>query len=156
MLPPENSSPKPQGKEKFSELRGAFDAFFSEKPIKGILQSMDELFTLSFSERSFPLEVQEADEHYLVTAKLPGISRQQIDIEMLKQSLIITVTHHAELEKKNDKTTSIHREQSLKKLSRTVSFHKPINEKDITANHKDGLLVIIIPKIKGKRISINE
>ncbi|MBM7692601.1 HSP20 family protein [Peribacillus deserti] len=152
---PDHSS-KPPRKEPFSELRSAFDLFFSEKPIKGILQSMDELFTLSFTERSFPLDVQEKDDRYIVAAQLPGIPRQQIDIEMLKQSLVITVTQQAALEKRNDLNSDIHREQSLRKMSKTISFNKPINDKNITANHKDGLLLVTVPKIKGKRISISE
>ncbi|WP_409298137.1 Hsp20/alpha crystallin family protein [Peribacillus sp. SCS-26] len=156
MKQPDSSSKEPR-KEPFSEIRSAFDSFFQEKPVKGFLQSIDELFSHSlFTERSFPVEIHEDSNDYTVSAKLPGIPRQQIHIEMIKQSLMITVVDTVETESRNDSKALVHREKMSKAMSRTIAFTKPVNEKLITASHKDGVLIITVPKIRGKKISISE
>ncbi|WP_026694862.1 Hsp20/alpha crystallin family protein [Peribacillus kribbensis] len=156
MTSPEKPVPRHK-KESFFDLRQAFDSFMGERPIKGLLQSMDELFTFQFADRHhFPVDVREEENHFLVSAKLPGIPRQQIHIEAIRQSLMITVTHKEETEMRSAGSRSYYRGQSLNTSSRTISFAKPIDEKNISASHKDGLLIVTVPKIRGKRITISE
>lgn len=146
-----NKNRKSSHGEVFNDFLTTIDRLFAEKPIKGLLQSMDDFF--STFERGFPVELIEKETHFHIKATLPGIKRDQIDIEMLAQGVIITV--------KNAKVLKIHdnKGQSRKKhtsniVSRTISLPKPIDEQKATASHRDGVLEIKVPKLRGKRIAI--
>lgn len=141
--------------EVFNEFKTTMDRIFAEKPLKGILQSMDDFFTAS-QERSFPVEIIESKTDYLIKAILPGVKREHIDIEMLAQGVIISVKNQEAFIETNDTQRMTRKKHTSIARSRTVSLSKPIDERKATASHRDGVLQIKIPKLKGTRISINE
>lgn len=132
----------------FSDFMQNMDHLFGGKPIGGILQSVDEFFQNSSTNRSFPLEMIEEPHAYIVKAKLPGIKSQQISIELYNQSLTITVQNDKQ------KESSTHSYRSQQTITRNITFLKPINDQNIIAEHKDGLLEITVPKKRGKEIKI--
>ncbi|CAH0345499.1 Hsp20/alpha crystallin family protein [Bacillus sp. CECT 9360] len=148
-------NPKPSQSEVFNEFKTTMDRIFAEKPLKGILQSMDDFFGAS-QERSFPVEIIERKTDYLIKAILPGVKRQQIDIEMLSQGVIISVKNLETGIETNDNQRLSKKKHTSSGRSRTISLSKPIDERKATASHRDGVLEIKIPKIRGTRISINE
>ncbi|PLT34912.1 Hsp20/alpha crystallin family protein [Bacillus sp. V5-8f] len=137
----------------FNEFMTTMDRLFAEKPLKGILQSMDDFF--GSIERSFPVEISEKDTYYHIKAALPGIKREQIDIEMLSQGVVISVKNYVQAVKFTANKAP-KRRPSPNTVSRTINLAKPIDEQRATANHRDGVLEIKIPKLKGKRITIND
>ncbi|WP_042346478.1 Hsp20/alpha crystallin family protein [Bacillus massiliigorillae] len=136
----------------FSDFISNIDQLFSGKPIGGALQSMDSFFHNSTMNRSFPIEMTEEHDSYIVRAKLAGIKQQQINIEAYNQSLMITVHNYEQSHQhdKNGKTLS--QKQAFQTVSRSVTFVKPINDQGIIAQHNDGLLEVVVPKIKGKEV----
>ena len=120
----------------------------------GLLQSIDDFFMQPSQNRSFPIEMEEKDNMYIVKAKLPGISKQQINIEAFNQTLVITVQNQETFTKKNSNNQTYESRHSKQIIQRNVTFVKPINEKAITAGHNNGLLEIIVPKIKGTTVKI--
>ncbi|RFU65500.1 Hsp20/alpha crystallin family protein [Peribacillus glennii] len=136
----------------FNEFMTTMDRLFAEKPIKGLLQSMDDFF--GTIERGFPVEIIEKDTHFHIKAALPGVKREQIDIEMLAQGVIISVKNFVQPVKMTGNKTPAKRKQSSKTVSRTITLSKPIDEQRATASHRDGVLEIKVPKLKGKRIAI--
>lgn len=136
----------------FSDLIFNMDQLFSGKPVGGVLQSMDHFFTNSSMNRSFPIEMTEEQDSYIVKAKLPGIKQQQINIEAYNQSLVINVQHYEKTHQKDNNGQTISQKQSVHSTTRNVTFVKPIDDQKIVAQHTDGLLEIIIPKLKGKEV----
>lgn len=143
----EESSPN-KGREPVNHMMKAMNDFFQQRPTKGFLESMDQLFISSPFNGSFPMELIENDKAYKVQAKLPGIKKENIEIDVLPQHITISV--------KQSKKSTQNKEVSHQKdtLSRTIPFTKVINSRNVTAVYEDGLLTVTIPKIKGKKIEI--
>jgi HSP20 family molecular chaperone IbpA len=139
--------------EPFTHFINKMDRLFSERPPKGMLQSLDDFFS-STKERSFPVDIHETNSDYILTATLPGIARSQISIDVLTQA--VTITAKRDGRHKQLKTQGMfQKEVSVGNISRTISFPKPIDEAKVTARHRDGILTLHLPKIKGNRIEIN-
>ncbi|RRN69745.1 Hsp20/alpha crystallin family protein [Peribacillus simplex] len=138
--------------EPFTHFINKMDRLFSERPPKGMLQSLDDFFG-STKERSFPVDVHETNSEYTLTATLPGIARSQISIDVLTHAVTISAKH---VDRQQHKTQGMfQKEVSDGTFSRTISFPKPIDEAKVTARHRDGILTLHLPKIRGNRIEIN-
>jgi HSP20 family protein len=148
---------KNESHESFGELMKPLNQFFDNTPVKGFLQQMDELFQSHFSVTpSFNVEVSETEQDYLISSKLPGINRDQIDIDILDYSVTISIHSSESLTEEDENGGIVRRQRSLQRLSRTIPLSQPINERKAKASYKDGLLKITIPKQKGKKIFLDE
>ncbi|MCA1058374.1 Hsp20/alpha crystallin family protein [Rossellomorea aquimaris] len=140
----------------FGDLMNSMNEFFHEKPMKGMLQSIDEFFASSSNPfGSFPVELSETDDHYVVSAELPGVTKEQIQLDVYPQSITISVTNKETYSEESEKHQTIKRKQSLRKSSRTISFPRVVNEKKVKASYKDGLLTVKVNKESGNRIQID-
>ncbi|MEK3797517.1 Hsp20/alpha crystallin family protein [Peribacillus sp. FSL H8-0477] len=148
-----NEKKEPYRHEVLNEFVSKMDRLFADKPIKGMLQSMDDFFTSSNSSRSFPVEIVETEHEYQISASLPGVKRQHIGIEVLPQAIMIKVKVP---DKANNPLRNNGLRRTIDRLSRTISLYKPFDDKKINAQHRDGILQLTVPKLKGKTISINE
>ncbi|MEH7108585.1 MULTISPECIES: Hsp20/alpha crystallin family protein [Bacillaceae] len=151
-----NNSKKPIP-DPFGELVKSMNNFFSEKPIKGFLQSIDDLFKTPFPfEGGFVAETVESGNEYIVTAELPGVKREQIHLNITGNYLTISV-ENKELETAEDQNRQFYSRRFVQqRSSRTISLPQAINEKKIKASYRDGLLQIRIPREQGKIIEIDE
>ena len=149
------NDPKRNRQEPFGEIIKSMNQFFHEKPIKGFLQTIDDFFKNPFPAVSFPVEVRETDNEHIITAELPGVKRDQIQIHVLGSSLTITVHKEEIITEQDDIHRTYRNRQSYQRLSRTISLNHAINERKIKASHHDGLLEIRIPKLRGKKIVID-
>lgn len=142
-------------KEPFGEIMKSMNAFFSERPIKGILESIDEFFKNPFTQLSFPVELTETDKEYIITAELPGIKKEQIQIDSIGNRLTISINNIEELTEDDEINHVYRRRHSIQKSSRSIHLPVPINEKQVQAKYMDGLLQIRIPRKSGKSIQID-
>ena len=144
-------------KDPFNELMKPLDAFFNETPIKGFLQSIDDLFETSFPtfQPSFQVKTSETDSEYIVSAQLPGVNKEQIEIDLMDRYITITVQSQEEIIEEDENQKTFRKQQSLQRLIRTIPFPQPINEKQVKASYENGLLQITVPKIKGKQIYLD-
>ncbi|WP_019241961.1 MULTISPECIES: Hsp20/alpha crystallin family protein [Bacillus] len=150
-----NKLPSKRNKnDPFFDFVTSMDHLFSGKPLGGFLQTMDGFFQNSGLNKSFPIEMTEEKHAYIIKAKLPGINKQQINIEAFKQSLQISVQHNESLNQHDSKGNTISSQKTSKTITRSITFVKPINDKGVQAEHRDGLLEITVPKIKGKEVKI--
>ena len=92
---------------------------------------------------SFMMDVQENDDNYVVEATLPGVTRDEIDVELNEGRLNISVNKKdsEEVAKRN----YIHRETSEYRAVRSV-FLKDADTVGLTATLKDGVLEVNVPK----------
>lgn len=150
-----NKLPSKRNKnDPFFDFVSNMDHLFSGKPVGGFLQTLDGFFQNSAMNKSFPIEMIEEKHDYIIKAKLPGIKKQQINIEAFNQSLLITVNHSSSLDHQDSKGNVINSQQSFRTVTRSITFVKPINDKGVHAEHRDGLLEITVPKIRGKEVKI--
>ncbi|NQD64533.1 Hsp20/alpha crystallin family protein [Bacillus haikouensis] len=142
-------------KKGFGDLMHSMNEFFHEKPMKGMLQSIDEFFTSASNPfNSFPVEFKELEDFYLVTAELPGVKKEQINLEVFPNFVTITITNMEHYSEENKNNQVIRKKQSMNRSSRTIPFPSLVNDKDVKASYKDGLLQIKVEKQTGRKISI--
>ena len=102
-------------------------------------------------------DITEAKDHYMITLDVPGVSQEQLTIEVENQQLKISGEKHKEITDKNDETKHIYFERSFGKFTRTFNLPPEIKSEDIQAHYQDGVLKVAIPKVKKeepKKISI--
>jgi HSP20 family molecular chaperone IbpA len=152
--PNQNNKNKP---EPFGDFRKKMNDFFNEKPIKGFLQSIDDFFNNPFPPGfGFPVETVDNGKEYIVSAELPGIKREQIQLNIQGNLLTITVDNQ-QLELEEDEINQVFKQKQFRQYSsRTIALPQTINEKKIKASYRDGLLQIHIPRERGRNIHIED
>ena len=152
----ENKRNKEEKHEPFGELMRSMNHFFHERPMKGLLQTMDEFFKnpTPFSS-PFPIDVEETDKQYIIIAELPGVNREQIHLDILGHYITISVHSVESYTEEDDRKNIVKRRQSMQKSTRTIPLPQPINENMVKASYQNGLLKIQLPKLKGKEIVID-
>ena len=99
---------------------------------------------------NFNTDVIDKGESYFLQAELPGFEKEEIKVDLDKDTLTITATHNEE--KKLSKHNYIRQERCYHSYCR--SFHIPgIKKEDISAVYNNGVLEISLPK---ENIAITE
>lgn len=132
----------------FSDMNRLFDAFFSSN---GAAQS-------SLGRRWVPaMDLVEEGDHLVLKADLPGLTREDVDIEVKDGVLAISGERKDDHEEKADGYYRV--ERTFGRFSRTLSLPKGIEADGIVADFADGVLEIRIPKPaerKPHKIEIGE
>jgi HSP20 family protein len=109
------------------------------------------------TELSIKVDVKEDDKSYTVRADVPGVKKEdiQVDIDGNVVSLRAEAKQEKE-EKKGEKT--IYSERSYGMVSRSFSLPDEVDAKGAKAEYKDGVLNLTLPKKAnggGKRITVS-
>lgn len=89
-------------------------------------------------------EVEEADDHYLLTLEMPGVPEDQIKLEVVDQQLTISGERRAKEEHKSDGT--YYTERRFGSFMRSFALPAGVDADQIEANYEHGLLRIYVPK----------
>ena len=95
------------------------------------------------------IEVKQNKDDYKVKVQLPGINKDDIEIEIDNDFMTITAEIQEEKEEKEEaeKNARYHTSEfRYGKYQRTISFDQPIKADEASAKYKDGVLKITIPK----------
>ena len=114
-------------------------------------RALDEAFTSSVSGETArvwvpAIDLIETKDAYLVRAELPGVDRANIEITFEKNILTISGQKSALIDGKNEELRVFAAERVSGAFSRSLRMPEYIDGDRITAEHKDGLLTITIPK----------
>lgn len=122
--------------------------------INKMFEDLNQIFYGQGGYKSFPLDLVEIENGYMVIAEMPGVEKQ--DIHMNFEDGILTIEADR---KKDDKATYLINERDVMHLKRSVNFGD-INEDSISAKLENGLLKITIltkePEEKPKKSIIIE
>lgn len=103
------------------------------------------------------INVAESDRDYKVTAELPGMDEQDIELSLHRDHLTIKGEKKQEHEEKGN---GFHRvERSYGSFQRMIPLPQEVNAEQVTANFQKGVLTITLPKLPevqsgAKRIAI--
>lgn len=89
-------------------------------------------------------DVRETDTHYVVSVDLPGMNKNEIQVELKGDQLIISGERKEE-HTSNKEGTRIE-ERSFGKFERIFSLPSSVDATKIEAQHKEGVLRVAIPK----------
>lgn len=127
-----------------------------ERSFDDMFSMMDDFFkTPDKVVRKFKLDVIKNEEAYLVEAEIPGVKRENIEIDFENDLLYIRVKHEEVNEEENKHY--IHRERRIEAMERVLRF-EDVNFENIQAKLESGILKVILPKMplieNKKRIEI--
>jgi len=92
------------------------------------------------------VNVRENDDEYLVEMAVPGMKKEDFQIEVNNNVLTIRSEVKNEQEKKEGETYT-RREFSYQSFYRSFSLNHPeVDESKIKATYKDGILSVVLPK----------
>ncbi len=108
------------------------------------------------------IEVKQTDTEYRVKVQLPGVNKDDIDVELDNDFLTVSAEIEEENEQKKEKEINekYHTcEFRYGRYQRTISFDEPIKAAEAFAEYKNGVLSITIPKqqiekTKSKKLEI--
>lgn len=90
------------------------------------------------------VDVQETDKLFVFTAELPGLGKD--DIEITLEENLLTLSGARELEEQDEGETYHRIERSYGKFSRSFTLPSQVDNTQVAATFKDGLLTIEVPK----------
>jgi len=102
------------------------------------------------------VDVYETDEAYVVNAELPGMSKEDITIDVKDRILTVTGERSDENEMKRERY--YRKERFFGRFERSFSLPEGVDSEMITAELKNGVLKVSIPrpeKNKPKRITVH-
>lgn len=105
---------------------------------------------------SIKLDVTESETAYSVKAELPGVEKNDIDVHVDGPAVTINAKVERSKEQK-DGERLIRRERYSGAFSRSFTLANAIDESNVTAEYKDGVLSLTLPKKASpdrKRIEI--
>lgn len=92
---------------------------------------------------NFNTDVIDKGDSYLLQAELPGFQKEDINIDLDKDTLTISASHSEEKNEKKDNYVK----QERRYNSYCRSFHIPgIRKDEITAAYNNGILEVSLPK----------
>jgi HSP20 family protein len=112
-----------------------------------------------FNEFSPRVNVTERDNEFEVTAELPGLTENDIDITLTRDAITLKGQKKQETEDKGDNYYRM--ERSFGSFSRTISLPTGVIDPDnVEAEFKHGVLTIVLPKLEealpaSRRITVN-
>ncbi|PEJ03938.1 Hsp20/alpha crystallin family protein [Bacillus wiedmannii] len=124
------------------------DDFFEQTPLRNVIADLNHFFQKGNRLLTFPVDLYEVGEELVVTAELPGIQKEQIQIEIQSEYLKVSVKEEI-LEEVEEETSHNYyrRERSISEASRLIKLPYSINKKEAKASYQNGVLEIRAPKL---------
>lgn len=94
------------------------------------------------------VDISETDKEYLVKGELPGVSKDDVSIELHNGVLTLSGERRYEKEDKGEKYHRV--ERAYGSFSRSFSVPDNVDQKAISADFKDGLITVHLPKSAQK------
>ena len=102
------------------------------------------------------MDLVETGDHYVLRADLPGLSEQDVSIEL--ESNVLTISGERKLEHKLEKGGYRRVERAYGSFSRALTLPEGINPEAVSAHFDRGVLEVSIPKpeqIKPRKVTIS-
>jgi HSP20 family protein len=102
------------------------------------------------------VDIYDKDDHIMLKAELPGVDKEQIEVDV--KDRVLTLKGERVLDNEVKEGSYFRRERSFGKFERRFVLPVSVNVDDIKATYKDGLLRVEIPKpvdSKPKQITVH-
>jgi HSP20 family protein len=133
-----------------------FDKVFDKMLETNFPEVIDQVGVTPYSNSAYPkVNVYEYDDKVGIVAEIPGLSKKQIKVDVEDNILTISGDKHSVWD--DAKAKVLRRELKQSSFKRSFTLGELLDGDDISANFKDGVLSIEIPKVepaKPKKHSI--
>lgn len=137
----------------------ALSPWFNRDPFALLQQEMDDLLTqfrtagagngATLAVLSPAVDVSETNDAIQIRMDVPGMKPEELDIEVSGNTIRIRGEHKEEKEEKGKTFHRIERRQGS--FSRSLSLPAAVKEGKVTADYKDGVLSIVLPKTEESK-----
>ena len=106
--------------------------------------------------RRIKIDVTEKDGEYKVLAEIPGVKKDDIQVDIEGDVVSITAEARAEKDVKEGERV-IHSERYFGKVSRSFRLGQEVDQAKASAKYTDGVLELVLPKklaASAKRVTI--
>ncbi len=105
----------------------------------------------------YPLiDIVDTKDELVIYAELPGVNKDDVKVKI--HNNILTISGERKEPELPEKANCLVREREFGKFMRSVRLPYPVEVSKVSAEYKDGILKIILPKkeeVKPKEIQIN-
>jgi HSP20 family protein len=103
------------------------------------------------------VDIKENEKEFVIEAELPGIKKEEVDIQVDDDRLTISVQKNEQTDEEKD--NYIRKERSYTAMVRSFAISN-VEVENVNAKFENGLLFITLPKkqqeaVKGKQIQIS-
>jgi HSP20 family protein len=120
-------------------------AFARWDPIRDLLALQQRLDRFAPGSEGWapPVDLHETEDRYVITAEIPGLARDDVQIEAHDGRLTLSGTRR----ERSTRCEQYHRvERGHGTFSRSFQVPQAIDVEGITADLKDGVLTVVVPK----------
>ena len=96
------------------------------------------------------VDILENGREVIVTADLPGVSANNIELSLQNNILTVRGERHFEKETKEENYRCMERQYGS--FSRSFALPVVVNEDTVTAEYKDGILKVVLPKREERKL----
>ena len=109
--------------------------------------------------RAPAVDLIDAGNEYKLHAEIPGIKKEDINLEVGEEELEISAETKEEKKEEDEKKGYIRRERRYSKFYRRIPLPQPVDSEKVEAELKDGVLTVRLPKIsppekKTKKVGV--
>jgi HSP20 family protein len=110
---------------------------------------------LSFADWAPSVDIEEAEDKYVIKADLPGVDKKDIDVKL--ENGVLSIRGEKQTAKETGKGTKRHRTERFHgTFARSFTLPEAVKSDKVDASYKDGVLLLEIPKAEeAKPKSIN-
>jgi HSP20 family protein len=131
----------------FRDMESMFDRYtnlFDRMP--SVLD--DEMRVKGFDWRP-TVDISETRKHYVIRVDLPEVDKEDVNVSI--ENGMLTISGERRFEKEEDTETTHRVESMYGKFSRSFTLPADVDETDISAKSKNGVLKVRIPKIEQQK-----
>lgn len=132
--------------------------------LASLRDEMDRLFDFSYPSRdtglfsgwSPALDVYDDKDSFVVSAELPGMKKEDINISLHEG--VLTISGERKHERENKEGETFRSERYFGKFQRSVTLPARVDASNVKASYKDGILWVHLPKseeAKPKQIDVS-
>ncbi|MBO0887635.1 Hsp20/alpha crystallin family protein [Candidatus Bathyarchaeota archaeon] len=144
-----------QGNASLTGLNRGFDNIFDQfkRSFDDLLAPFAPFTTISpaWAEQAvrYPfVDLVDQGDHYLVTAELPGFTKEMVNVQVNKDALELRAENKTDKEEKGK--NYLHRERAYSAFQRTIAFPEEVKPAQVEGIMKNGVLELRIPKREPK------
>ena len=96
-----------------------------------------------------PVNIRETDKSYEMEVVAPGLSKEDFSVNISDNLLTVSIEHKEEDKQENKRDGYLRHEYRKQSFSRSFTLDETVDADKITAQYKDGVLNLSLPKKEG-------
>ena len=94
------------------------------------------------------VNIKETSKGYTLEVAAPGLERKDFNVEVENHTLTISAKKEEKKEEKKEDEGYSRKEYSYNSFSRSFALPENVKEGDIDARYENGILMVLVPKVK--------